>query len=891
MIQFNSVFALVFKMKIESMLRFKLGFCVTVALFASPISSQPGFISLDCGSTENYTDSAGIQWITDDGYINDAGEKIDVVSSTVTGPISRQSNTLRRFPERNKNCYELTPLQIGTKYLLRATFLYANYDNLNSNPAFVLLLDVDQMFSLDVGESVTEEELIFMAKSNTTNVCLGRKTNGGVPIISSLELRPLEGNMYWPVTKDYSLIRLENTNFGAPSDSSDIRYPDDPFDRLWSASVNRDNLPNMATNMNVSTGVAYDNPPSRVMRTAQRSSSSYAFPYRPISRNGYLYISMYFAELQDLNASSVREFDLYLDNNKLNGPIQPRYLQSSNVSVFMPYNTNPKMAFSVQATNRSTLPPIFNALEIYRRSGLRRDGTFAEDVNALREIQLDINFKYAAAGDPCLPVNSSWDWLGCNDDESPRITSLNLSSKGITNILSSITSLTALVSIDLSQNKLNGQIPEFLANLTNLRELNLENNSLTGTVPAILLNNKNLTIRLSGNPLFCQEDRNQCTKSESGSSKSLIIGLTVGGGIVLIILSYLAATIIGRRLKRSKAAGKISLNNERTMGCDFASPECRQFSYDEIKEITGGFGRQIGRGGFGPVFYGRLQNGLEVAVKVLSESSKQGNKEFSTEVTLLSRVHHKNLVSFVGYCREGQNQVLIYQYMSKGNLREILHGPNALEQLPDWETRLDIALNAAQGLEYLHGGCKPLIIHRDIKTTNILLSERLEAKLSDFGLSRLGPSSEATHVSTNVKGTFGYLDPGYATTHNLTEKSDVYSFGVVILEIICGREPVDTNVSGENSHIASWARSMIQGGNIEGILDKRVVKEVNTSAMWKVAELAMQCTESEPNERPTMNNVVSELKEAIGLLKETSDGRLLNYPNLFTSVVSMPSPR
>eukprot|EP00253_Pinus_taeda_P031033 PITA_31033 len=859
-------------MKMKSMIHFRFEFCVAVALFASPSFSQTGFISLDCGGAKSYNDTAGIQWITDDGYI-DIGEK-SIVPNVAGVTTSIQMNSLRKFPERNKNCYDITPLKIGTKYLLRATFLYANYDGLASPPTFVLMLDADVWITVTLTESdVMAKELIFMAKFNSSSVCLGRQSNGGVPIISSLELRPLEETMYWPVSQDYSLFRLENTNFGAPNDSSDIRYPDDPFDRLWSPSANTSGLPNIITNEKVSTGAAKDMPPSLVMQTADRSPRNYVFPYRKSSRDGNLYISMYFAELQALNDTSIREFDLYLDNNKLGGTIQPRYLESSNVSVLMPYGITTQMAFRVQATNRSTLPPIFNALEIYRQSDLRQNGTFAQDVRALREIQLDINFTYASAGDPCLPANFSWDWLGCNSDVSPRITSLNLSSKGITSIPSTITHLTALV------------------------------------------------IMLSGNPLLCEGDANQCTKSKPGISKRVIISLSVAGGIILILLSITAATLLGRRLKRgrARAVGRNPLKEPMARGHDLSSPQCRKFSYNEVKEITRGFGRQIGRGGFGPVFYGRLQNVLELAVKVLSESSKQGDKEFSTEVTMLSKVHHKNLVPFVGYCCEGENQILIYQYMSKGNLRGILHGPNALEQLADWKTRLDIALNAAQGLEYLHNGCKPIIIHRDIKATNILLSERMEAKLSDFGLSRFGPSSEATHVSTDVKGTFGYLDPEYytfpiqfffsivsfnlsgtenqrengfidihraaalnryATTRNLTEKSDVYSFGVVIFEIISGKEPVDTNVSGENSHIVSWGRSMIGEGNIEGILDKRAVREVNMSAMWKVAELAMLCTESQPNERPTMNEVVSELKESIRLLNKTDllDRKLVHHP-------------
>eukprot|EP00253_Pinus_taeda_P008581 PITA_08581 len=758
----------------KSMIHFRLEFCIAVALLASPSFSQTGFISLDCGGTKSYNDSAGIQWITDDGYI-DAGQK-SIVPNVAGVTTSIQMNTLRKFPERNKNCYDITPLQIGTKYLLRATFLYANYDGLTSPPTFVLMLDADVWIKVALTESeVKTKELIFIAKFKSSSVCLGRQSNGGVPIISSLELRPLEETMYWPVCQDYSLFRLKNTNFGAPNDSSYIRYPEDPFDRLWSPSANTSGLPNIITNEEVSTGAAKDMPPSLVMQTADRSPQNYAFPYGKSTRYGKLYISMYFAELQALNDTSIREFDLYLDNNKLGGTVQPRYLESSNVSVLMPYGRTKQMTFRVQATNRSTLPPILSALEIYRQSNRRMHGTFAQD--------------------------------------------------GMHSMI--------------DQNLLSFQF-FFSSKSKNLMEGSIEIISLF-----------NFTVR--------------------------------------------ALREIQLDINFTYASAEINPLKEATEGHDLPSPQCRKFSYNEVKEITSGFGRQIGRGGFGPVFYGRLQNGLELAVKVLSESSKQGDKESSTEVTMLSKVHHKNLVPFVGYCCEGENQILIYEYMSKGNLRGIFHGPNALEQLADWKTRLHIALNAAQGLEYLHNGCKPIIIHRDIKTTNILLSERMEAKLSDFGLSMFGPSSEATHVSTDVKGTFGYLDPEaaalnrYATTRNLTEKSDVYSFGVVIFEIISGREPVNTNVSGENSHIVSWGISMIREGNIEGILDKRGVKEVNMSAMWKVAELAMLCTESQPNERPTMNEVVSELKESIRLLNETDllDPKLAHHPTFSATGASI----
>ncbi|GLJ22267.1 hypothetical protein SUGI_0419050 [Cryptomeria japonica] len=872
---------------------------MVAAIFASPVFSQPGFISLDCGGSESYIDGVGIQWMPDDAYIN-SGQKWNLTDNILGGKQSRQLNSLRRFPERRKSCYKLTPVEIGTKYLLRGTFVYGNHDNLNLPPQFALLLDTDVWDSLSFRDSstyVVQKEIIFMARFDPTHVCLARIDESyGIPIISSLELRPLNQSMYWPVSQDFSLLRMENSNFGAQELDKDIRYPDDLFDRLWSPSPI--DFPNMMTGMKVSIGVAYDQPPSLVMQTVETSylssPSTMDLPLRRSRQNGNLYISMYFAEVQpNLNATSLREFDLFLDNKKLNDrPIQPKYLQSSNVSVLIPYGVTNTMAFRLQATNRSTLPPITSALEMYRQSAQHQQGTFISDVEALTIIQQHLNYSYI--GDPCLPFRYSWDWLTCNNNTSPRIVNLNLSKKGLTgNIPTSISNLTALEIIDLSDNNLNGTIPDSLASLTNLKILNLENNNLTGTVPVALINNKNLNLSLSGNVHLCATGENDCRGKST--NKGLIIGLGIGGAIILAILLCGALQIIRRNYIASESTESLIS----PMPKDLITPTYREYSYREVKEITSEFSKQIGRGGFGPVFYGCLKTGKEVAVKVRSETSKQGVKEFLTEVSLLSRMHHKNLVKFLGYCCEGEYQILIYEHLSKGNLRQLLHGSYGSKHCLDWETRLTIAINAAQGLEYLHTGCKPQIIHRDIKSSNILLSESMEAKVADFGLSREGPSSEATHVSTDVKGTFGYLDPQYTLTNNLTDKSDVYSFGVVILEIISGRTPIDTNISGEQSHIVSWSRSLISQGRIESLINAEGVEKINLGAMWKVAELALLCTESQQNDRPTMSQVVNELKEALELLRTTdsSDYRMVKdapyaiHLSLATDSSSLPSPR
>ncbi|KAH9313882.1 hypothetical protein KI387_022509, partial [Taxus chinensis] len=232
----------------------------------------------------------------------------------------------------------------------------------------------------------------------------------------------------------------------------------------------------------------------------------------------------------------------------------------------------------------------------------------------------------------------------------------------------------------------------------------------------------------------------------------------------------------------------------------------RAFTLNEMLAATENFSHRIGHGGFGSVFRGRLQEGQEIAVKMLSSFSKQGVAEFLNEIDLLSRIHHKNLVSLLGYCNESRDLMLVYEYMPGGSLKEHLYGTNE-EKHPklDWKSRLKIALHSAQGLEYLHVACTPRIIHRDIKTGKILLDvTNLNGKLADFGLSRITIEGEASHVTTTVKGTAGYLDPEYFSTQMLTEKSDIYSFGVVLLELICGRRPIDAKLSEEEINIIRW---------------------------------------------------------------------------------------
>jgi len=360
--------------------------------------------------------------------------------------------------------------------------------------------------------------------------------------------------------------------------------------------------------------------------------------------------------------------------------------------------------------------------------------------------------------------------------------------------------------------------------------------------------------------------KRECILHNLGKNYKNKIGFKVAieiGGLIALAVLVISLLSIGYLFDRGQR--KVYKEKETIM---LPIPtKSRAFTRNEMITATQSFSREIGRGGFGSVFFGKLPEGQLMAVKVLSLFSRQGIKEFLNEVDLLSKINHRNLVSLLGYCNKTKEVMLIYEHMSAGSLRDHLHGPSAENSELNWKRRLKIALDAAQGLEYLHVGCTPKIIHRDIKSDNILLDTNLNGKLADFGLSRM-TMGEATHVTTGVKGTFGYLDPEYYNTQMLTEKSDMYSFGVVLLEIICGRPPIDLKLAEEKINIVRWVTPYLlemdeNGGEIIEIIDKRLCGGYDIKSITGVAKVAMRCVQAVPSSRPIVGEVVAELKEAI----------------------------
>lgn len=279
-----------------------------------------------------------------------------------------------------------------------------------------------------------------------------------------------------------------------------------------------------------------------------------------------------------------------------------------------------------------------------------------------------------------------------------------------------------------------------------------------------------------------------------------------------------------------------------------------EYPYRDLQKATYNFTTLIGQGAFGPVYKAEMSTGETVAVKVLATDSKQGAKEFQTEVMLLGRLHHRNLVNLVGYCAEKGQHMLMYVYMSMGSLASHLYSDK--HETLSWDMRVRISLDVARGLEYLHDGAVPPVTHRDIKSSNILLDQSMRARVADFGLSR---EEMVNRNASNVKGTFGYLDPEYISTKNFTKKSDVYSFGVLLFELIAARNPQQ----GLMEYVELAAMSTEGRGEWEEIVDSRLDGKFDARELNDVSDVAYKCVNRNPKRRPAMRDVVQVLSRTL----------------------------
>ncbi|GKV25019.1 hypothetical protein SLEP1_g34530 [Rubroshorea leprosula] len=289
------------------------------------------------------------------------------------------------------------------------------------------------------------------------------------------------------------------------------------------------------------------------------------------------------------------------------------------------------------------------------------------------------------------------------------------------------------------------------------------------------------------------------------------------------------------------------------------------FTFKQLHSATGGFSKSnvVGHGGFGLVYRGVLNDGTKVAIKFMDQAGKQGEEEFKMEVELLSRLHSPYLLDLIGYCSDNNHKLLVYEFVANGGLQEHLYPARVSSTVNvklDWETRLRIALEAAKGLEYLHEHVNPPVIHRDFKSSNILLDKDFHAKVSDFGLAKLGSDKAGGHVSTRVLGTQGYVAPEYALTGHLTTKSDVYSYGVVLLELLTGRVPVDMKRPPGEGVLVSWALPRLTDREkVVQIMDPALEGQYLMKEAIQVAAIAAMCVQPEADYRPLMADVVQSL--------------------------------
>ncbi|KAJ0728227.1 putative transferase, protein kinase RLK-Pelle-LRR-IX family [Helianthus annuus] len=534
---------------------------------------------------------------------------------------------------------------------------------------------------------------------------------------------------------------------------------------------------------------------------------------------------------------------------------------------------------------------------------------------------MDYPAKFASnwkGNDPCA------DWIGitCNNG---NVTIINFQKMGLSGRISpAFSELKSLQRIVLANNNLTGTIPESLATLPALSELDLENNGLYGKVPVF---KSNLKVNTSGNPDIGKDrssssDPNSQNPSGSPnadgvslhpkkSSKSwigVVLFSILGGVLVMFFIGGLAFCLYKKKQQKSSrgqsphaivihpcnsgsdnesvkitvAGSSVSvggLTETHTVpandGSDIQMVEAGNMviSIQVLKTVTNNFAEEniLGQGGFGTVYKGELHDGTKIAVKRMECGviTGKGLAEFQSEIAVLTKVRHRNLVALLGYCLDGNEKLLVYEYMPQGTLsRHLFNWPEEGLNPLEWTRRLAIALDVARGVEYLHGLAQQSFIHRDLKPSNILLGDDMRAKVGDFGLVRLAPEGKGS-VETRIAGTFGYLAPEYAITGRVTTKVDVFSFGVILMELITGRKALDESQPEESMHLVTWFRRIhLNKDTFRKSIDQTLdLTEENLASVSKAAELAGHCCAREPYQRPDMSHAVNVLSSLVEMWK------------------------
>ncbi|XP_057492757.1 probable LRR receptor-like serine/threonine-protein kinase At5g63710 isoform X3 [Actinidia eriantha] len=446
---------------------------------------------------------------------------------------------------------------------------------------------------------------------------------------------------------------------------------------------------------------------------------------------------------------------------------------------------------------------------------------------------------------PCF----SWAHVTCKNE---NVVSLSLDSKGFSGTLSpSISKLKFLVSLELQENNLSGALPDYLGSMLHLQYLNLSHNNFNGSIPAswgTLSNLKHLD--LSSNELT--------------------------GRIPTQLFSLPTFNYSGTRLSCGSSLQQPCVSSSPVPGEDESKitfGQLKRFSWREIQLATDNFSEShiIGQGGFGKVYRGVISDNLRVAVKRLTDYySPGGEAAFLREVQLISVAVHRNLLRLIGFCTTSSERILVYPFMQNLSVAYRLRDLKPGEKGLDWPTRKHVAFGAAHGLEYLHEHCNPKIIHRDLKAANILLDDDFEAILGDFGLAKL-VDPKLTHATTQVRGTMGHIAPEYLSTGKSSEKTDVFGYGITLLEIVTGQRAIDFSRLEEEEDVLllDHVRKLLREKRLEDLVDENL-KDYDAKEVETLVQVALLCTQSSPEERPKMADVVSML-QGVGLAERWAE--------------------
>ncbi|XP_062168485.1 LRR receptor-like serine/threonine-protein kinase FEI 2 [Alnus glutinosa] len=453
-------------------------------------------------------------------------------------------------------------------------------------------------------------------------------------------------------------------------------------------------------------------------------------------------------------------------------------------------------------------------------------------------------------------------------------------------IPSDIGNLSDLTILDLSSNSLKGAIPSSIGRLTRLHSLNLSTNFFSGEIPDFgalsTFGNESFTGNLDlcgrqvhkpcrtsmGFPVVLphaeSDEAAVPTKRSSHYIKGVLIGAMSTMGLALVLIALLWVWLLSKKERTVKKYTEVKKQVDKeastkliTFHGDLPYPSC------EIIEKLESLDQEdvVGSGGFGTVYRMVMNDCGTFAVKRIDRSREGSDQVFERELEILGSIKHINLVNLRGYCRLPASKLLIYDYMAMGSLDDFLHEHGPEERSLNWGARLRVALGSARGIAYLHHDCCPKIVHRDIKSSNILLDENLEPRVSDFGLAKLLVDEDA-HVTTVVAGTFGYLAPEYLQSGRATEKSDVYSFGVLLLELVTGKRPTDPSFVKRGLNVVGWMNMLLKQNQLEEVVDKRCA-DTDMETLEAILEIAARCTDANPDDRPSMSQVLQLLEQEI----------------------------